>query len=142
MRHRGDAYTFSDIPMNSTIDLVTLLERVPNATITVQLSDLNAFARRLIADTREEYEQEISDRLLAIKENYLTADTVKDVLQISETTLWRWAKAGYLLPVMIGGQKRYNVTIIDVTKTSHSMLILKILSSKRRANDKKKKSTD
>lgn len=99
--------------MNSTIDLVTLLERVPNATITVQLSDLNAFARRLIADTREEYEQEISDRLLAIKENYLTADTVKDVLQISETTLWRWAKAGYLLPVMIGGQKRYKQSDIE-----------------------------
>ena len=66
--------------MDTTLDLVALLERVPNATITVQLSDLNAFARRLIADTREEYEQEISDRLLAIKENYLTADTVKDVL--------------------------------------------------------------
>ena len=96
-----------------TIDLATLLERVPNATITVQLSDLNAFARRLIADTREEYEQEISDRLLAIKENYLTADTVKDVLQISETTLWRWAKAGYLLPVMIGGQKRYKQSDIE-----------------------------
>ena len=75
--------------MNSTIDLVALLERVPNATITVQLSDLNAFARRLIADT------------------------VKDVLQISETTLWRWAKAGYRLPVMIGGQKRYRQSDIE-----------------------------
>ena len=55
----GSFYTFSDIQMNSTIDLVALLERVPNATITVQLSDLNAFACRLIADTREEYDQEI-----------------------------------------------------------------------------------
>ena len=51
--------------------------------------------------------------MLAIKENYLTADTVKDVLQISETTLWRWAKAGYLLPVMIGGQKRYKQSDIE-----------------------------
>ena len=99
--------------MNSTIAQVALLERAPNVTINVQLSDLNAFAHRLIADTREEYEQEISDRLLAIKENYLTADTVKDVLQISETTLWRWAKAGYLLPVMIGGQKRYKQSDIE-----------------------------
>ena len=48
----GSFYTFSDIQMNSTIDLVALLERVPNATITVQLSDLNAFARRFITDTR------------------------------------------------------------------------------------------
>lgn len=75
--------------MDTTLDLVALLERVPNATITVQLSDLNAFAHRLIADT------------------------VKDVLQISETTLWRWAKAGYLLPVMIGGQKRYRQSDIE-----------------------------
>ena len=34
--------------MDTTLDLVALLERVPNATITVQLSDLNAFARKLI----------------------------------------------------------------------------------------------
>ena len=106
-------FTHFPTAMDTTLDLVALLERVPNATITVQLSDLNAFARRLIADTREEYEQEISDRLLAIKENYLTADTVKDVLQISETTPWRWAKAGYLLPVMIGGQKRYKQSDIE-----------------------------
>lgn len=85
----GSFYTFSAIQMNSTIDLATLLERVPNATITEQLSDLNALARRLIADT------------------------VKDVLQISETTLWRWAKVGYRLPVMIGGQKRYKQSDIE-----------------------------
>ena len=46
--------------MNSTIDLATLLETVPNATITVQLSDLNAFARRLIADTVKDVLHDVS----------------------------------------------------------------------------------
>ena len=59
------------------LDLVTLLERVPSATLTVQLSDLNTFSRRLIAETRNEFEQEIVGRIEARSDVFLTADTVK-----------------------------------------------------------------
>ena len=37
-------------------DLIALLQKVPTATVSLQLSDLNTFSRRLIAQTREEYE--------------------------------------------------------------------------------------
>lgn len=97
----------------NNLDLITLLQRVPSATVTLQLSDLNTFSRRLIAETRNEYEKEINDRLAARTEIYLTADTVKDTVKVSDSTLWRWAKAGMLVPVMVGGQKRYRQSDID-----------------------------
>lgn len=97
----------------NNLDLITLLQRVPSATVTLQLSDLNTFSRRLITETRNEYEKEINDRLAARTEIYLTADTVKETVKVSDSTLWRWAKAGMLVPVMVGGQKRYRQSDID-----------------------------
>ncbi|MBQ0008596.1 MAG: helix-turn-helix domain-containing protein [bacterium] len=94
-------------------DLIALLQKVPTATVSLQLSDLNAFSRRLIAQTREEYEREITGRLESRNEVYLSSDAVKQTLKISNTTLWRWAKAGMLVPVMVGGQKRYRQSDID-----------------------------
>jgi predicted site-specific integrase-resolvase len=31
-------------------------------------------------------------------------------LGISETTLWRWNKIGYLVPINIGGKRRYKMS--------------------------------
>lgn len=97
----------------NNLDLIALLQRVPSATVTLQLSDLNTFSRRLIAETRNEYEKEITDRITARKETYLTAEVVKETVKVSDSTLWRWAKAGMLVPVMVGGQKRYRQSDID-----------------------------
>lgn len=97
----------------NNLDLIALLQRVPSATVTLQLSDLNTFSRRLIAETRNEYEKEITDRITARKEVYLTAEVVKETVKVSDSTLWRWAKTGMLVPVMVGGQKRYRQSDID-----------------------------
>ena len=77
---------------NNDYDLIALLQKVPTATVSLQLSDLNTFSRRLIAQTREEYEREITGRLEARNEVYLTSDAVKQTLKVGNTTLWRWAK--------------------------------------------------
>ena len=61
---------------NNDYDLIALLQKVPTATVSLQLSDLNTFSRRLIAQTREEYEREITGRLEARNEVYLTSDAV------------------------------------------------------------------
>lgn len=37
----------------------------------------------------------------------LTPDSAASTLTVSLTTLWRWAKSGYLTPIYIGGKKRY-----------------------------------
>jgi DNA-binding transcriptional MerR regulator len=46
-------------------------------------------------------------------EKYLTAKQVADKLQVNRTTLWRWEKNGTLMPLKIGGVKRYSQDQID-----------------------------
>jgi len=43
------------------------------------------------------------------KEELLTRKETLQMLGIDASTLWRWAKMGYLIPVGYGGQKRYRV---------------------------------
>jgi len=37
----------------------------------------------------------------------ITPEQAADTLKVSKVTLWRWEKSGYLIPVSIGGKKRY-----------------------------------
>ncbi len=41
------------------------------------------------------------------KEELLTRREVLQLLGVDASTLWRWAKTGYLVPVGYGGRKRY-----------------------------------
>lgn len=43
----------------------------------------------------------------------LTREMVMEKLNIVPSTLWRWAKSGYLVPVNVGGQRRYKSTDVD-----------------------------
>lgn len=36
---------------------------------------------------------------------FLTANEVCDIVGVSSPTLWRWAKAGYLVPIQVGAGK-------------------------------------
>ena len=47
------------------------------------------------------------------KEEYFTPEMVKTLLSISESTLYRMAKAKILIPVFVGGQKRYRRSDLD-----------------------------
>lgn len=40
-------------------------------------------------------------------ESLLTAEEVIDTLKISQPTLWRWQKGGYITPIYIGGARRF-----------------------------------
>ena len=50
-------------------------------------------------------EQEKANK--AITEQLMTAEEVMQTLKISNVTLWRWAKTGYLTPKYIGGAKKF-----------------------------------
>ena len=43
----------------------------------------------------------------------LEPDVVTKTLSVSDTTLWRWAKAGYLTPIYVGGTKRYRKSDVE-----------------------------
>ena len=94
--HNGNIYNM--------IDIVTLAKEAPGTIIAVQAGDLMEATNRLIDQVRADLEKELTARATA---KMLTKDTVMELLGVSSTTLWRWEKLGYLVPVMVGGQRRY-----------------------------------
>ena len=58
----------------------------------------------------------------------LTREMVMEKFNIVPSTLWRWAKSGYLVPINVGGQRRYKSTDVDEIlegKRSNSIALAK-----------------
>jgi predicted site-specific integrase-resolvase len=56
-------------------------------------------------------EQQITD---ANTEAYPSSDQVAKILDVDKSTLRRWRKQGYLIPIKVGGKRRYRMS--DVKK--------------------------
>ena len=91
------------------MDIQQLAQCAPAINLTVTASDLKEFAALLIAETKEQLEQEIAETK---GEAYLSSEKVMERLEISKTTLWRWKQRGYLVPVRVGGNDRYKLSDI------------------------------
>ena len=92
------------------MDIQQLAQCAPAINLTITASDLKDFAALLIAETKAELEQSISD---SKAETYLSSEKVMEMMEISKTTLWRWKQRGYLVPVRIGGNDRYRLSDIQ-----------------------------
>ena len=99
--------------MNTKLDVMELINRCPGAIISIGAAELRSFARQLIAESRREFERERAAIEAGKAENYLEPETVKAMLKISESTLYRMAKSKILEPVWIAGQKRFRQSDID-----------------------------
>lgn len=78
--------------------------------VTITAGDLVKANNQFIADVKRELTEEIS-RKESI--TYLTREMVVKKLNVDPSTLWRWKKRGYLVPINVGGQLRYKSTDID-----------------------------
>ena len=99
--------------MDMKLDLFELLREFPEATLTIHAGDLGHFARELLAEARQDFERERAAIAEGKTEEYLTPEMVKTLLRISESTLYRMAKAKILIPVFVGGQNRYRRSDLD-----------------------------
>jgi len=97
--------------MTQINNLAQLAQQYPNMIVSITLGDLMEANQMLIADTRRELEQIVTD---ANTETYPSRDKVMEMLDISSATLWRWQKTGYLMPINVGGKRRYRMS--DVKK--------------------------
>lgn len=77
----------------------------------VNFEDLKAFADYLIQKTKEEVEESI---LAKKKETFVKPKDACKQLQVDRSTLWRWAKTGYLIPAEVGGKRLYKQSEIDI----------------------------
>lgn len=89
------------------INLINLVKECPGVQVTISLSDLIEANTMLIADTKKELEQLITDEK---SETYPSREKVMEMLGVSQSTLWRWQKAGYLVPLNVGGKRRYKMS--------------------------------
>lgn len=78
-----------------------------NVTVSILLNDLKEWHKEVLADTRRELEEVVlSDKM----ETYPTPKQVAEILQCDLTTLWRYGKRGYLVPIEVGGKRRYRMS--------------------------------
>mgnify|MGYP002349820423 CR=1 FL=1 len=90
--------------------LTELASSCPGLMVTVKCSDLIEAIRSVVEETKLHLEQVNSEQTT---ETYLTEDEVKQMLDVSHSTLWRWQKQGYLSPVKIGRKNRYRKSEIE-----------------------------
>jgi hypothetical protein len=90
-------------------DLIQISNNFPDITISVKVGDLIEAIEYCVNKTRKELEQQITD---ASTETYPSPDQVAKILDIDKSTLWRWKQKGYLVPVEIGGKRRYRMSDI------------------------------
>ena len=97
----------SHIDFMNYANLVQAAKECPDLVVSIKLSELVEANTLLIADTKRELEQLITD---ANTETYPSRGKVMEMLGVSEATLWRWAKNGYLVPLNVGGKRRYRMS--------------------------------
>ena len=78
------------------VDIIRLANECPGTIISVKASDLAEAARHLVNEVRADIERQEVRKAAA---HLLTTEQVMQRLNVSAPTLWRWRKAGYLVPV-------------------------------------------
>lgn len=79
---------------------ISELTEYPNVTINVKVDDLLIVLDEAIKRAKEEFSPKD-------EETYLTTDKTADILGVDRSTLWRWKKSGYLIPIEVGGRRKY-----------------------------------
>lgn len=92
------------------IDLLHLAKEAPGTIIAVPVEALVDANTRLVEKALADLERAVVEKRETI---YLTRDQVLAKLNVVPSTLWRWQKRGYLVPVKVGGENRYRSTDID-----------------------------
>lgn len=80
-----------------------ILESGADITLTIKSSDLKEFADCLVNRTVEA----IKESFIKQEDDYITIPETSRLLHVDKSTLWRWAKNGYLTPVEIGARRLY-----------------------------------
>jgi hypothetical protein len=97
--------------MDISYDLLT--EKYPGATLTFRVEKFDQFLHHMQKLVRDEFEREQKAIRSNNEETFYSFKHVANMLDISTRTLNRWQAQGYLVPVMIGGQRRYRRSDIE-----------------------------
>ena len=90
------------------------LAKQRNVSLQVQPADLIEFGERLINQTMQRMAEE---KTASTSDERLTAKEAAERLGISQNSLWRWGKSGYLRPVKVGRKSFYLLSDIEKIMT-------------------------
>lgn len=83
------------------MNIVSILNTDANVQLVINASDLREYSLSLIDDVLSKKEEREPE------EHYLTTNAAAKRLDVDISTLWRYAKCDYLVPIKVGGKKRY-----------------------------------
>lgn len=89
------------------MSIIELAKACPDAIISVRVADLLEANEELIRKTKCELEEQVTDQHA---ETYPSRQKVAEILDVDLTTLHRWAQRGILVPLSIGGKRRYKMS--------------------------------
>lgn len=87
------------------MNIKQLLEANANISVCVSLADLREFVGEMVAKAASMQQSESEERMLSSEE------TAK-LLGISENSLWRWGKSGYLVGQKVGRKVLYRESVV------------------------------
>ena len=90
------------------MNIAELLDK-NNVTISVTPADLKEFAIYIIEQTKAEEAKKNQPK----EDRLLSADEAASILGVSNNTLWRWNKNGYLTHIKVGRKTFYHQSAID-----------------------------
>ncbi|KAF5057798.1 Helix-turn-helix domain protein [anaerobic digester metagenome] len=86
-----------------------IIDMYPELNVTIKAWELKEAIEHCVKMTCKELEQKETD---TDTETYSSPDQVAKILNVSKSTLWRWAKQNYLVPIEVGGKRRYRMSDI------------------------------
>lgn len=90
-----------------------LREKYPDAILNIRVDKFDVFLTYMQKMMRKEFERESKVLQHSSGDTFYSFRRVASILDVSERTLNRWQTQGYLVPIMIGGQRRYRKSDIE-----------------------------
>lgn len=92
------------------INLIEVAKEHPGMIVSISVGDLMRANQELIDNTKRDMEKQLEE---TNHETYLNVAKVTEMLGVDRSTLWRWEKTEYLVPVRFGGKVRYRMSDIN-----------------------------
>ena len=101
------------IQMTRILNMPAMAAEGTTVCYTVTHDDLIDFAREIIERTKEMDEAEKAETSASVEDGYYTRKEVMALLKRCDSTMTKWAHAGYLVPVRVGGKHLYRKSDVD-----------------------------
>lgn len=93
--------------MNKDFNWPAFATELAAVSYTVTHDDLLDFAKEIVKRTKEMDETEKTEVSVSAEDAYCTRKEVMTLLHRCDSTMTKWAHAGYLVPIRIGGKFLY-----------------------------------